>query len=95
MEMNGRELYRYFPEVSGRLQADWVNLDFQTSQILKRHGFFRKRLSELHPCEVKMCIMWYGNALSDDLRNRQEDDLEVLGVDLVHYMELDAFAGGF
>lgn len=43
-EDKGRELYRFFPDVSVRLKATWVEPDYVTSQILVGHGCFRKRL---------------------------------------------------
>ncbi|GBP43307.1 hypothetical protein EVAR_31191_1 [Eumeta japonica] len=30
-EMNGRELHRYFSVLSGRLQAEWIDRNYQTS----------------------------------------------------------------
>ncbi|GBP36095.1 hypothetical protein EVAR_93788_1 [Eumeta japonica] len=55
--MNGRELHRYFPKVSHRLQEDWIDLEYQTSPILTEHGCFRKRLSELRLCEERSIKM--------------------------------------
>ncbi|GBP00995.1 Putative 115 kDa protein in type-1 retrotransposable element R1DM [Eumeta japonica] len=55
-EKNGRELYRYFPDVSARLSFDWVEPDYQTSQLLTGHGCFRKRLYELGLNETSVCL---------------------------------------
>ena len=55
-EVKGRELYRYFPDVSARLNAAWVEPDYEVSQMLTGHGCFRKRLYEMKLCEVSVCF---------------------------------------
>ena len=54
-EEKGRELFRFFPDVSARLRAKWVAPDHQLSQILAGHGCFRKRLYDMKLCEVSVC----------------------------------------
>ncbi|GBP65882.1 Retrovirus-related Pol polyprotein from type-1 retrotransposable element R1 4 [Eumeta japonica] len=46
-ETKGRELYRFFPEVSARLSFDWIEPDYETSQLLTGHRCFRKRLYDM------------------------------------------------
>ncbi|GBP00634.1 Retrovirus-related Pol polyprotein from type-1 retrotransposable element R1 4 [Eumeta japonica] len=43
----GRELYRFFPEISARLGYGWVEPDYETSRILTEHGCYWKRLCDL------------------------------------------------
>ncbi|GBP77288.1 Retrovirus-related Pol polyprotein from type-1 retrotransposable element R1 4 [Eumeta japonica] len=89
-EMNGRELYRYFPDVSARLSFDWVEPDYQTSQLLTGHGCFRKRLYDLGLNETSMClceqtdedmhhVLW-SCPLYDDIRSVMLSGIEVLQV---------------
>ncbi|GBP24850.1 Retrovirus-related Pol polyprotein from type-1 retrotransposable element R1 4 [Eumeta japonica] len=55
-ETNGRELFRYFPSVSVRVSLEWVEPDYETSQLLTGHGCFRKRLHELGLNEASECM---------------------------------------
>ncbi|GBP17821.1 Retrovirus-related Pol polyprotein from type-1 retrotransposable element R1 4 [Eumeta japonica] len=55
-EKNDRELYRYFSEVSARFSSDWVEPDYQTTQLLTGHYCFRKRLHELGLNDTSMCL---------------------------------------
>ncbi|GBP73315.1 Retrovirus-related Pol polyprotein from type-1 retrotransposable element R1 4 [Eumeta japonica] len=54
--MNGRELYRYFADVSARLSSPCIEPDYETSQLLTGHGCFRKRLHELGLNESSVCL---------------------------------------
>ncbi|GBP76121.1 Retrovirus-related Pol polyprotein from type-1 retrotransposable element R1 4 [Eumeta japonica] len=51
-----RELYSYFPDVSARLNSPWVESDYETSQLLIGHGYFRKRVYELRLNESNVCL---------------------------------------
>ncbi|GBP70804.1 Retrovirus-related Pol polyprotein from type-1 retrotransposable element R1 4 [Eumeta japonica] len=97
-EMNGRELYRYFPDVSARLSSDWVEPDYQASQLLTGHGCFRKRLHDLGLNETSMClceqtdedmhhVLW-SCPLYDDIRSEMLSGIEVLQVGPVYYADL-------
>ncbi|GBP97333.1 Retrovirus-related Pol polyprotein from type-1 retrotransposable element R1 4 [Eumeta japonica] len=97
-EMNGRELYRYFPDVSARLSFDWVEPDYQTSQLLTGHGCFRKRLYDLGLNETSRClceqtdedmhhVLW-SCPLYDDIRSEMLSGIEVLQVGPVYYADL-------
>ncbi|XP_045781560.1 uncharacterized protein LOC123878428 [Maniola jurtina] len=46
----GSHLRRFFPTVTGRLEATWVSPDYETSQILTGHGCFRWRLHGFRLC---------------------------------------------
>ncbi|GBP63882.1 Retrovirus-related Pol polyprotein from type-1 retrotransposable element R1 [Eumeta japonica] len=97
-EKNGRELYRYFPDVSARLSFGWVEPDYQTSQLLTGHGCFRKRLYELGLNETSEClcgqtdedmhhVLW-SCPLYDDLRSDMLSGIKVLQVGPVYYADL-------
>ncbi|GBP65858.1 Retrovirus-related Pol polyprotein from type-1 retrotransposable element R1 [Eumeta japonica] len=89
-ETNGRELFRYFPSVSVRLSLDWVEPDYEISQLLTGHGCFRKRLYDLGLNEMSECmcgltdedmhhVLW-ACPLYDDIRAEMLGGLEVLQI---------------
>ncbi|GBP05249.1 hypothetical protein EVAR_101341_1 [Eumeta japonica] len=51
-----QELYRYFPDVSARLSFDWVELDYQTSQLLTGHGCELQTVGRVRACMAR--IAW-------------------------------------
>ena len=65
-EEKGRELFRFFPEVSARLKARWIVPDYHVSQILTGHGCFRKRLHDMKLCEDGTC---YCGMADEDLHH--------------------------
>ncbi|GBP42614.1 Retrovirus-related Pol polyprotein from type-1 retrotransposable element R1 4 [Eumeta japonica] len=89
-EMNGRELYRYFPDVSARLSSSWVEPDYETSQLLTGYGCFRKRLYELGLNESSVClceqtdedmhhVLW-SCPLYDEIRSEMLKEIKVMCV---------------
>ncbi|GBP84501.1 Retrovirus-related Pol polyprotein from type-1 retrotransposable element R1 4 [Eumeta japonica] len=99
-ETNGRELFRYFPSVPVRLSLDWVEPDYETSQLLTGHGCFRKRLYKLGLNEASECmygltdedmhqVLW-SCPLYNDIRAEMLGGLEVLQVGPVYYAGLVA-----
>ncbi|GBP23614.1 Retrovirus-related Pol polyprotein from type-1 retrotransposable element R1 4 [Eumeta japonica] len=96
-ETHGRELYCYFPDVSARLSSDWVEPDYETSQLLTGHGSFRKRLHGLGLNESSICmcgqmdedmhhVLWT-RPLYDDIRAEMLSGLEVLQEGPVYYAD--------
>ncbi|GBP28873.1 Retrovirus-related Pol polyprotein from type-1 retrotransposable element R1 2 [Eumeta japonica] len=94
----GRELYRFFPEVSARLSFDWIEPDYETSQLLTGHGCFRKRLHDMGLNESSVClcgqtdeemhhVLWTC-PLYDDIRNEMLSGLEAIQVGPVSYADL-------
>ncbi|GBP05073.1 Retrovirus-related Pol polyprotein from type-1 retrotransposable element R1 4 [Eumeta japonica] len=77
-EMNGRELYRYFPDVSARLSFDWVEPDYQTSRSCSR---------AMDTDEDMHHVLW-SCPLYDDIRSEMLSGIEVLQVGPVYYADL-------
>ncbi|GBP36366.1 Putative 115 kDa protein in type-1 retrotransposable element R1DM [Eumeta japonica] len=73
--MSGRELFRYFPCVSVKLSLDWVESDYETSQLLTGHGCFRKRLHELGLNETRICMC----GLTDEDMHHVIEDSQLVG----------------
>ena len=97
-EQKGRELYRFFPSVSARLKATWVEPDYETSQILGGHGCFRKRLNDLKLCETSVCycgeededlhhVLWFC-PLYEEARKRLLDGITREEPGPVYYCDL-------
>ncbi|GBP12198.1 Retrovirus-related Pol polyprotein from type-1 retrotransposable element R1 4 [Eumeta japonica] len=93
-----RKLYRFFPEVSARLSSDWVEPDYETSQLLTGHGCFRKRPHDMRLNDTSMCfcgqtdedmhhVLW-SCPLYDDIRSEMLSDIEVMQVGPVYYTDL-------
>ncbi|GBO98753.1 Retrovirus-related Pol polyprotein from type-1 retrotransposable element R1 4, partial [Eumeta japonica] len=96
-EKNGRGTIS-LPDVSARLSFDWVEPDYQTSQLLTGHGCFRKRLYELGLNETSVClcgqtdedmhhVLW-SCPLYDDFRSDMLSGIKVLQVGPVYYADL-------
>ena len=104
-ELNGRELFRFFPDVSARLNACWVEPDYETSQILTGHGCFRCRLHAMKLCEISMCecgleeedmhhVLW-SCPLYEDIRRRMLDGIERMDTGPVYYTDLVSSEANF
>lgn len=53
---DGRELYRFFPDVADRVSYTWVEPDYVLSQILTGHGNFRHRLHAMKLSDTAECF---------------------------------------
>ncbi|RVE40194.1 hypothetical protein evm_015156, partial [Chilo suppressalis] len=95
----GRELYRFFPEVEARLKFTWVEPDYETSQLLTGHGCFRGRLHRMKLAEVGSCYCGEGEVedayhalweceLYREARRELLDSVKVLEVGPVYYRDL-------
>ena len=97
-ETRGRDLYRFFPDVSVRFKSDHIVPDHSVSQILTGHGCFRKRLHDMKLCERADCdcghaaedrdhVLW-DCPLYDEERKELLSDLTRTSIGPVYYREL-------
>ncbi|GBP65661.1 Retrovirus-related Pol polyprotein from type-1 retrotransposable element R1 4 [Eumeta japonica] len=80
------------------LSFDWVESDYETSQLFTRHGCFMKRLHELALNETSVCLcglteedmhhLLWACPLYDDIRAEMLGCLDVLQVDPVYCADL-------
>ena len=51
----GRTTYEYFPDVRNRSRMNWIQLNYQVTQLLSGHGYFRAYLRRFAIQEDDTC----------------------------------------
>lgn len=98
LELRGRELYSFLPDVRDRMSWEHIEPDFITSQMLTGHGCFRKRLYDMkltakcacdcgHEEETRDHVLW-NCPLYEDIRVIMLEGLVREGIGPVHHLEL-------
>lgn len=95
---DGRDLYCFFPSVSERLRASWIEPDHVTAQMLTGHGCFRGRLRDMSLSETGLCfcgeedeyrdhVLWVCNMYMEE-REYMLDGLERTEAGPVYFADL-------
>ncbi|KAJ2937435.1 hypothetical protein O0L34_g18626 [Tuta absoluta] len=95
---DGRDLFRFFPNVAVRLSSTWVEPDYVVSQLLTGHGCFRQRLHSMRLNETPTCPCGEANESRDhalwecslyaDLRTEMLDSLMRAEIGPVYFSDL-------
>ena len=64
---DGREMFAFFPRISGRMSYVWVEPEYVVSQILTGHGCFRCRLHNMRLSETAECFCGHERETRDHI----------------------------